>query len=113
MKELDEIGKQLPYTESEEYLEQLMARATEEAIARNRHKANVHHMRVWIASAAAVALLLAGIGIAHYSRTNEQPRPVATVVQTETSPIDEFLSTLTDEEAQLLAYYEIEEIPEY
>ena len=29
------------------------------------------------------------------------------------SPLDEFLNTLSDEEAAQLTFYEIEEIPEY
>ena len=32
------------------------------------------------------------------------------IVQTETSPVDKFLNGLTDEEVQMLSYYEVEEI---
>jgi len=62
---------------------------------------------VW-ASAAAVGLLLMGIG---FTLTDDSRKaPVAAQQQ---SPIDEFLNTLSDEEAAQLQYYEVEEIPEY
>ena len=61
------------------------------------------------ASAAAVALLLIGIGFHELNDVNRQP---AATVQAG-GPFDEFLNSLTDEEVAQLPYYEIEEIPEY
>jgi hypothetical protein len=35
------------------------------------------------------------------------------LIAADNGPIDDFLNTLSDDEAQLLAYYDIDEIPEY
>jgi len=35
------------------------------------------------------------------------------VAESTSSPVDDFLNSLSDEDAGLLAYYAIEEIPEY
>ncbi len=108
MKDFENIGKRMPYDESPGYVDQLVGRVTENAI----HHGGVRRSRskmYFIISAAAMVLLLVGLGVLHF---HQGPQPVAqTTVQT--SPIDEFLNGLTDEEAQALSYYEIEEIPEY
>jgi len=60
------------------------------------------------ASAAAVAALIVCFGIGFFN--GKSPQPVAENSQ---GPLDEFLNTLSDEEAAQLTFYEIEEIPEY
>lgn len=105
-KEFDDIGKRMPYRENGEYLDNLIDAMTENAI----HQSNTgskSRMRMMIASAAAVALLVIGIGLTLFNGKND---PVTTSDQ---GPLDEFLSTLSDEEAAQLSFYEIEEIPEY
>ena len=100
------IGKKMPYRESEEYLDNLIDVTIEKAI----HQASTRRRQrvgIIIASAAAVALLVVGIGLTLF---NGQSDPVAISDQ---GPLDEFLSTLSDEEAAQLSFYEIEEIPEY
>ena len=110
MKELsDEIGKKMPYNESEEYLDNLINRATEQAIKQHAVGRGRHRWTVMAASAAAVALLLISIGV---TVMNYESRQNAVTLQAE-GPIDEFLSSLTDEEVAQLPYIEIEEIPEY
>ena len=110
MKELsDEIGKKMPYNESEEYLDNLIDRATEQAIKQHAVGRGRHRWTVMAASAAAVALLLISIGV---TVMNYESRQNAVTLQAE-GPIDEFLSSLTDEEVAQLPYIEIEEIPEY
>ena len=64
-------------------------------------------IRLAIASAAAAIVLLVG-GLVVY---NQQPDAMAFAEKED--PIDFFLNNLTDEEAQYLSYYDIEEIPEY
>ena len=109
MKELsNEIGKQMPYNESEEYLDGLIDHATEQAIKQHAVGRGRHRWTVMTASAAAVALLLISIGV---TVMNDKGRQTVTL-QAE-GPIDEFLSSLTDEEVAQLPYIEIEEIPEY
>ena len=106
---INDIGKKLPYEENEEYLDGLIARATEGAI---KHQAAMLAKRRWrkrVTSAAAVAIIAIGIGTAVWKVQQQQAR--ATMASE--SPIDEFLNTLTDEEVAQLPYYEIEEIPEY
>lgn len=106
---LNDIGKKMPYTESQEYLDGLIDRTTEQAVKQHVVTRSRRRWGVMVASAAAVALLLVSIGLTVMN--NESQRPDVTL-QTQ-SPIDEFLSSLTDEEVAQLPYIEIEEIPEY
>ena len=109
MKEFsDEIGKKMPYNESEEYLDSLIDRAIEQAIKQHAGDRGSHRWMVMAASAAAVALLLISIGVTVMNYESRQ-----TVTLQSEGPIDEFLSSLTDEEVAQLPYIEIEEIPEY
>ena len=62
-----------------------------------------------IASTAAGLIMLIGIGVTVFNLGDKS----ATVPLQDQSPLDEFLNTLSDEEAAQLQYYEIEEIPEY
>lgn len=109
----NDIGKKMPYRESEEYLDNLIDQATEGAIGRQRaikpSTWRKRHPLMTIASAAAVILLV--IGIAVTVLDNQQSTPAATLKAD--GPLDEFLNTLSDTEAAQLQYYEIEEIPEY
>lgn len=111
MKEFENIQKHLPYTESEDYVNKLIERTTELAI-QQKPKARVIPLRTYIASAAAAALLLIGIGT-FYMNDHQATADIALAQVDEESPLDEFLGNLSDEEAQLLAYYNIEDIPEY
>ena len=106
---LNNIGKKMPYSENEDYLDGLIDRATERAIKQHVVTKSRRRWGVMAASAAAVALLLVSIGLAVMN--NERQLPPVTL-QTE-GPIDEFLTSLTDEEVAQLPFIEIEEIPEY
>ena len=103
----NEIGKRIPYRESEEYLDNLIDTATDKALARHAASKS-RHRRLMVATTAAMVLLIIGFGIAHFNGKDHQP-----VAETNQGPLDEFLSTLSDEEAAQLTFYEIEEIPEY
>ena len=111
MKDFENIGKRMPYTESNEYVGELLNRVTEEAIRHDSGKSRSRaRVRIMIGSAAAaVMLLLVGIGIVRFQQA-DQSVAKNTMVQ---SPIDQFLNSISDEEAKTLMYYEIEEIPEY
>ena len=103
----EDIGRRTPYQETEEYLDVLIDKATENAI---NHQASVprkSRLVVMITSAAAVVLLVIGIGLTLFNRQNDP------VTISDQGPLDEFLSTLSDEEAAQLTFYEIEEIPDY
>lgn len=103
------IGKRLPYHESEDYLESLIDKTTQHAISQCETIKRQGWRLGWIASAAAAALLLIAIGI---TVVQHESRNTVVALQAD-GPLDEFLNTLTDEEAAQLQYYEIEEIPEY
>ena len=108
MNDFDDIGKQMPYFENDEYLERLICTTTEEAIRHAKPKSR-HRLILITASAAASVLLVLGIGFTlWYSGTSSSSEPISSV-----SPIDEFLNSLSDKEIAALPYYEIEEIPEY
>lgn len=111
MKDFENIGKRMPYAESDDYVSQLVERTTEKAL-RQQGRAKTISLRVRLL-AAAVVLLLAGIGIAYYNKVTTPLPPKTLVAENTTGPIDDFLNSLSDEDAQLLAYYDIEEIPEY
>ena len=82
--------------------------ATENAIRRQNPNRSGWHRWVMAVSAAAVVLLIVGSGVALFNGRTTQP-----VTMDNLGPIDEFLSSLSDEEAAQLPFYEVEEIPEY
>lgn len=108
MKEFQNIGKRMPYAESDEYLSQLLSRATEKAISQPTATTK-RTTRTWLA-AAAIATLLAVAGISYFQH---QPTTGQLSASLEESPIEQFLNELSDDDVQLLACYDIEEIPEY
>ena len=105
---LNDIGKRLPYRESKEYLDNLVDNAIENAIKHHTRSRRRKHQGLLLASIAASALLIIGIGITFMHRWNN-----TSTITTVDGGIDEFLNTLSDEEAAQLTYYEVEEIPEY
>ncbi len=107
MKVFENIGKRMPFSESEDYVRQLVDNATEKAL--QQPKAKTVSMHKMLAAAAVIIVLLAGIGITYFDKiaTNDS----LTAKHSE-APIEQFLNGLTDDEVQLLAYYDIEEIPE-
>lgn len=107
-KTLNDIGKKLPYSENNEYLDSLIDRVTENAIKRHPQLERKRRWRMMASAVAAVAMVLVVVGVTLFNapmRSNDALQP--------TGPIDEFLNSLTDEEVAALPYYEIEEIPEY
>lgn len=106
---MNDIGKRLPYNERAEYLSSLVDSTTEKAIVHDAHARRSRRLSMMAASVAAVALLVIGIGVA----VNNNIGSSIPVTAQADGPLDEFLNTLTDEEAAQLTYYEIEEIPEY
>ncbi len=118
MKEFENIQKRMPYRESDDYVKQLIDHATDQAINKaaeaRQPRAKTRSMR-WMAAAAAVAAVMALAGIAYNSQPTAYDSDTLTAMadyNDDRGPIDDFLDNLSDEEAQLLAYYEIEEIPE-
>lgn len=108
MNEFDKIGQGMPYAENDDYLDNLISSATEKAIEKNRSKGTVAKWTIASLAAASIALLVV-VGVKMFN--NPPTKPV--VAHENASPIDEFLDGLSDDDAQLLAYYEIEDVPEY
>ena len=104
----NDIEKRMPYRESEEYLSDLIDKSTEKAIMQHSAAGKNWRRLLMAASAAAVALLILGFGLTHFNGRNAQ-----LVSMSDQGPLDEFLSTLSDEEAAQLQFYEMEEIPMY
>ena len=127
MKQFEDIQKRMPYAESKDYLNRLIEQSTEQAILQaGKPKARVRTLRPLITSAAAAAILLLIIAVTQLRPASDQlaeaelPQDTITLAadnallaDASDGPIDEFLNTLTDDEAQQLSYYEIEEEPEY
>lgn len=106
---LNDIGKiGMPYRENGKYLDDLIGETTEKAIAQYATARRHWHTRLKAAAAAAVVLLAVGLGIILFNVKDNQQ-----VTMSGQGPLDEFLCTLSDDEAAQLTFYEIEEIPEY
>ncbi len=123
MKEFENIQKRMPYSESEEYLDKLVEKATEKAIRQGK-TTKPQIRRIYIVMAAAAVLLLLTIGVTQFHTQEEQLAMVqqestslmadnSTTTAEDPGPIDDFLNGLSDEEVQMLAYYEMDVIPEY
>lgn len=99
MKEFSNINTGLPYIESEAYIESLLERQTAAAAeqagaARWQTRRPLYYSFATLAVAASVLLAVL-------------------LPQRSKSPIDSFLASITDEEAALIAAWQIEDIPEY
>lgn len=103
MKKIEDISRQMPYSESEEYLDALVSRATDKAIEEG--KAQKKSFRpLWIASGvAAAAAVLLFVFIGKGFRTGEVN------LSHSDGPIDTYLASLSDDELMQLSSYEMEE----
>ena len=102
---MDKKNINMPYRESDEYVRRIVSDATERAVSNSKTAKPVRAARV--AAAAAAVFLMAAGGVTCYKLTADTRQ---LTVRTETSPVEEFLNGLTDEEVQMLSCYEIEEI---
>ena len=102
---MDKKNINMPYRESDEYVRRIVSDATERAVSNSRTAKPVPAIR--LAAAAAAVFLMAAGGVTCYKLTADTRQLTA---RTETSPVEEFLNGLTDEEVQMLSCYEIEEI---
>ena len=102
---MDKKNINMPYRESDEYVRRIVSDATERAVSNSRTAKPVPAIR--LAAAAAAVFLMAAGGVTCYKLTADTRQLTA---RTETSPVEEFLNGLTDEEVLMLSCYEIEEI---
>lgn len=111
MNYFETIGKRLPYRESNQYVDRLTEQAVECAINRQQAAPSSARPRRWryFAAAAVVTLLLAGTGVTYMATRTS---PTATL-QPADAPLDHFLNTISDDDAMLLTYYDVDEYPDY
>lgn len=137
MSKQDMTYKNTPYAESDEYVDTLVRKATENAITKGKERKGKKRIILTLtsigAAAACIAIALnmshvtdsgkwtkenAGKNIAKASVTNKQAKVVNKKSDTQTkeaelSPLDEFMANTSLEEKTMIAYYEVDEIPEY
>lgn len=104
MKPFDDINTGLPYKESEEYVEKLVAGCSEETIRKSRMRTTSGRpvLKPWLYGAASIAAaIVIAVFIWKPSFSNSA-----------VSPIDSFLSELSAEEIQMISDWTIDEIPE-
>lgn len=100
MKEFDNIITDLPYKESEEYVDSLVGRCKAEALA--EAQPGKHATATWrygLAGLAAAAAITLGVFLWQNSANNS-------------SPIDGFLASLSDDEAEMIADWPVDDVPE-
>lgn len=104
MKPFGDINTGLPYKETDEYVENLVARCSAEAIRKSKvgKKAERHSHRPWLYVSIAAATIAVAVFIWRPDHNNHS-----------LSPIESFLSELTQEEIQMIADWSVDEIPEY
>lgn len=98
MTDFENIGKTLPYNEQPDYVDALVERCS----TRARQRRSFRSFRPWMygfAAAAAAAILLTA-GIVLFQNANR-------------SPMDRFLASLSDEDAELITELSLDDIPEY
>ncbi|MGN1210080.1 MAG: hypothetical protein ACI4TM_00215 [Candidatus Cryptobacteroides sp.] len=105
MKPFDNINKWMPYKETDEYVENLVVRCSAEAIRKTQEekKAERHLHRPWLYGAVSIAAAFA-IAVFIWRPNHNSPS---------LSPMDSFLSGLTQEEIQMISDWSLDEIPEY
>ncbi len=104
---IEQAGRKMPFNEEDGYVEQLVDRSTEQAIRQSaRNRSRTLPLR-FVAAIAASVLLLLGATLIWYN-TKDEPQTLAKTEQQD--PLDNFLNSITDEEASQIEFYEIEEI---
>ncbi len=107
----------LPFVETDAYVDNLLDHATEHAIRTTpaRNKGNRHRWRaVTAAAVATAAAVVIGFCVEWNAPSADNALRQQQVAYTASqSPLDQYLQSISDEEAQQIIDYEMEEIPEY
>ncbi len=109
MKEFCEIGKKLPYNESNDYVMGLVGKCADMAVvsAPAIKKHGLVKRIYFIATGVAAAALLAFMSINYVNKVNAYEQ----INKSQTLP--QVLSTMSDEEVMDVSYYTVDDIPEY
>ena len=103
MKDLENINTNLPYKESESYVDALVERSKETARLHGTEERSLNRTLVYslVGLAAAAAIVLAVV--IPFGKKTVQPAG---------SPIEMFLASISDSEAAMIVDWPIEDIPE-
>ena len=105
------------FAETPEYVDRLIRRCTEKAVLEGRCRRQRTLLRRRIVAAAAAVILIAGPlilwGLKHTAPDATALQTTMTETAAGNGPVEEYLARISDEEAQLLIVYEIEDVPEY
>ena len=106
MKPFDDINTELPYKETDEYVGKLVARCSTNAVrkAQAEKKSERRLHRPWLYGAVSIAAAAIAIAVFIWRPNHNSPS---------LSPIDSFLSALSQEEIQMISEWSEDEIPEY
>ncbi len=112
MKNFEDYGKKMPFNESNEYVDNLMASTTEYAIRQKRIRKSTRLQFPKVAAAVAAVVVITATAFWGGQKLYEKSNTA--IAQTQSaSPLDSFLSNISDDEAAQLYYYNIDEIAEY
>lgn len=98
----------MPFDESQAYVDDLVARTTATAIMRHGLRRRLALRRA--AGIAAAVLIMCGATVAWHEKACSDARATADAEQQ--NPLASFLNSISDEQAQAIEYYDIEEIAE-
>ncbi len=106
MKPFDDINTALPYKETDEYVGKLVARCSTNVVrkAQVEKKSERRLHRTWLYGAVSIAAAAIAIAVFIWRPNHSSPS---------LSPIDSFLSALSQEEIQMISDWSVDEIPEY
>lgn len=113
MKDFEEIGKQMPYRESDAEVDALLSRVQARALAEapaKRKRALVTRYISYAASAAAVAVIALTVGL-HLMSQNSSNSIYHTIINSES--MAEVLSDMDSETVAAQEYYTQNVLPEY
>lgn len=103
------------FSEPDEYVDDLVSHATERAI-KNRpieeRRRRMRRMGAWGAATGVVIMILETPILSPESEVDMMEAETDAALAS-ASPLDDFLSGVPDDETQYIAYYDIDEIPEY
>ena len=110
------VGKRLPYAETDEYIDSLVARCADRAIAlrdgSSSHRRSGSFMRrIGIAATSMAAAILAAAIIIPSAIDDSGSRITAATIA-QSSSLGEVLSSLSNDELATLDYYTLEDLPD-
>ena len=107
--------KEMPFPETEQYVSDLIAKKTELAIMESKHESKREYyekmsVKTLVGIAASVLFVLTLCWNDSIPKTETVPQQTESV---KNSPLDIFLANISDNEAQKIDCYDIDDIPEY